>query len=166
VKFERFLGEMVPSGVAGPSLQTLLDSYAEFVKDGLRSCDVAIGLRCLREFASSQQWFVASGGDQNELREVFADRGLADLFDGGIFGSPDIKDEILRREQSSGHLSTPALFLGDSRYDHQAAASAGLNFIFVSEWSEFAQWPEYCEKHSIPVISTLSDLLPPEKGIS
>lgn len=166
VKFEKFLEEMVPSGAAGPSLESLLDSYAKYVREGLSSCSIANDLLCLREYTAGQRWFVASGGDQDELRQVFADRGLRDWFDGGIYGSPDSKDEILQRELSSNRLSTPALFLGDSRYDHQAAESAGLDFVFVSEWSEFDQWPEYCEQHSIPVISKLSDLLPSNKGIS
>lgn len=33
-------------------------------------------------------------------------------------------------------LSVPALFLGDSKYDYQAASAAGLDFVFLSGWSE------------------------------
>jgi len=51
------------------------------------------------------------------LREVFTQRDLAPLFDGGIFGSPDTKDSILSRELANGNIQPPALFLEDSRYD-------------------------------------------------
>lgn len=159
IKFEHFLKEIVPSNSSGPGLDTMLASYAEFVRDGLYSCEITRGLELLRARTTDARWFVASGGDQRELREVFSGRGLLEWFDGGVFGSPTSKDEILRREIASGRLSTPALLLGDSRYDHQAARLAGLDFVFVSEWSEFDQWAEYCEEHSIPVIARVEDLL-------
>ncbi|UQB43268.1 hypothetical protein JX580_05170 [Thiomicrospira microaerophila] len=36
-------------------------------------------------------WLIVSGGDQQELRGVFAARDLAKYFEGGIFGSPETK---------------------------------------------------------------------------
>lgn len=168
-KFAYFIERIAPimaPGVVGPGLDSLLRVYAEEVHRGLLSSAVAGGLDRLRVTTATARWLIVSGGDQAELHEIFARRNLADRFDGGIFGSPDSKDEILVRELENGNIQTPALFLGDSKYDHQAAKRAGLNFIFVSDWSEFGQWREYCEQHSIPVISKLSDLLPSNKGVS
>lgn len=99
-----------------------------------------------------------SGGDQIELREIFAARGLEGYFDGGIFGSPDSKDVILEREIAAGTIHTPALFLGDSRYDHIAATRAGLDFAFVSGWSEFHGWRDYVQLHSIREFRSVADL--------
>lgn len=164
-KFAHFLERIVPHQT-GPGLEELLEAYARHVSRGLLACEVAPGLEELRKSTPHARWLIVSGGDQAELRKVFSQRSISKLFDGGIFGSPDSKDEILQRELSSGLLRAPALFLGDSRYDHQASENAGLDFVFVSKWSEFDKWPEYCEQHSIPVISTLSDLLPRNKGVS
>ena len=100
-----------------------------------------------------------SGGDQAELHYIFAERGLASLFERGIYGSPDTKDEILSREIATGHLELPALFLGDSRYDHEAANLAGLDFIFIHEWTEFSEWQSYCKMNSISAINRISDLV-------
>ena len=47
-------------------------------------------------------WLVASGGDQAELHDVFEKRGISHLFNGGIFGSPDTKEQILLREKELG----------------------------------------------------------------
>ena len=40
----------------------------------------------LRDLYHDQSWFIVSGGDQNELRELFLHRELSHYFNGGIFG--------------------------------------------------------------------------------
>lgn len=88
-KFSYFLEHIVTKHIEGVTLENLLDRYAEFVRSGLLSCDVAIGLQELRDNTPNTRWLVVSGGDQAELREIFTQRKLDGLFDGGIFGSPD-----------------------------------------------------------------------------
>lgn len=158
-KFEYFLSNLVPADMTGPTLQQLLATYAAAVKAGLASCASAKGLETLRRANPSARWLVASGGDQVELREVFASRGLTPLFDGGIFGSPDDKLDIVAREMTSGNILMPALFLGDSKYDHVVALSQRIDFVFLSAWSEFADRETYCSHHSISVFETLEDLI-------
>jgi phosphoglycolate phosphatase-like HAD superfamily hydrolase len=158
-KFELFLEAMVPKSHAGPSLEDLLHAYATEVRLGLLTCEVAPGLDRLREQTRHAKWLIVSGGDQLELRNVFIDRGLVDLFDGGIFGSPDTKDTVLERECDRQNIVTPGLFLGDSRYDHVAASRIGLDFIFLSQWSEFSDWQSYCSEHALPALGSVSDLL-------
>ena len=136
-KFEYFLTQIVGRANADAAeLEKLLSAYADRVEQGLRECEVAAGLSDLRSKTSSSRWLVVSGGDQAELREVFQDRGLSSLFDGGIYGSPDDKDEILGRELQAGVIAQPAVFIGDSQYDFEAATRAGLDFVFLSNWSE------------------------------
>lgn len=149
-KFEYFLREIIRHDDLGP-LEQLLARYAELVKEGLLGCRVAGGLQELREATGSSNWLIVSGGDQGELREVFAARGLATYFDGGIYGSPDDKSAILAREIERGNIRRPALFIGDSRFDYLCATAAGLDFVFVSEWTEFAGWEEYFAAQSAPV---------------
>lgn len=157
-KFEWFMSEVV-SGFSGPDIDQLLNSYAAEVRQGLLNCDVAAGLKDLRNKTKDANWFIVSGGDQAELREVFSIRGLADLFDGGIYGSPDSKDEILARELAANNISANALFLGDSKYDHIAATRAGLDFVFLSDWSEFHGWPAYCAEHGIRIKPAINAFL-------
>jgi len=140
LKFDYFITQLVPqhaSNITGPNLEELLANYAQAVLEGLLNCEVAPGLDKLRKATAETTWLIVSGGDQAELRHVFTERGLAEYFDGGIFGSPDTKDEILEREINNSNLQKPALFLGDSRYDYEAATRAGLAFIYVSDWSEW-----------------------------
>lgn len=136
-KFELFLREVIGrERVDENELRKLLANYAEDVWQGLLGCEVAEGLYQLREQSINSRWLVVSGGDQEELRRVFSKRGLEHLFDGGIFGSPDNKDIILARELERKNIVRPGLFFGDSQYDFESARRAGLDFAFVSGWSE------------------------------
>lgn len=153
-KFEHFLSQIASPGASGPDLDTLLARYAAAVRDGLARCAVAPGLEDLRARTAHARWLIVSGGDQTELRDVFVRRGLAPLFDGGVFGSPDSKDDILAREIAAGTIARPALFLGDSTYDHRAASAAGLDFVFISGWTEVAGWREYITHHQIRAVAS------------
>ncbi|WP_226686995.1 HAD family hydrolase [Stutzerimonas stutzeri] len=157
-KFEHFLQNIVPVDMPGPGLQDLLEAYAEKVKVGLLACEIAEGLEAFRHHTSGARWLVASGGDQAELRELFEARGLLDWFDGGIFGSPDAKEEIVKRELENGNIRKPALFIGDSRYDHQVAHKNGLDFVFVTRWSEFERWEDYFAPYDITIKTAIKDL--------
>jgi phosphoglycolate phosphatase-like HAD superfamily hydrolase len=157
-KFEHFLSEIVPPGSPGPGLDALLARYAAEVRSGLLSCAVAPGLEALRAATAQARWLIVSGGDQGELHEVFAARGLDGLFDGGIFGSPDDKDTILARELQTGNITRPALFLGDSLYDHRAAMRAELDFVFVSGWTEVRAWEAYTSANRLQTLCKIDEL--------
>jgi phosphoglycolate phosphatase-like HAD superfamily hydrolase len=153
-KFEWFLNNIVEKNF-GPSFEDLLNSYAKEVRAGLQNCEIAEGLFELKQKTLHANWLIVSGGDQEELREVFAARGLAELFNGGIFGSPDSKDEILERELDRGNINRKALFLGDSKYDHVASSAANLDFLFLNYWTEFADWKKYTANNGITVKNSL-----------
>jgi len=112
----------------------------------------------LRKRTAGSRWLIVSGGAQTELRKLFPLRGIADYFDGGIFGSPQNKDEILAREIASGNIAGPTLFIGDSPYDYQAATGAGLDFTFATWWTGEADWPDFVARHGISAISELSQI--------
>lgn len=162
-KFGHFLDEIVPAtapGGDGPGLDSLLAAYASAVRDGLMACAVTPGLEELRVATPGLRWLIVSGGDQAELRGIFAARGLDRMFDGGIFGSPDSKDTILAREIATGNIVRPALFLGDSRYDHVAARRAGLDFIFLHGWTEMPDWQDYMDAEGVATAGQVCHLLP------
>lgn len=159
VKFEVLLRDMVGVPVTEDAMKTLLHSFTTEATVGLLKCGLAPGLKELREVTPDANWILVSGADQNELRDVFAQRGIAEWFDGGIFGSPLNKDEILAREQLTGTLHHPGVFFGDSRYDHQAATRAGLDFVFVTDWTDCQGWQDYCASHIITHCRTFHQVL-------
>ena len=157
LKFQYLLDEIVVEE-SGPGLDALLQAYASEVRKELMACEITEGLYELREQTASSRWMVVSGGDQAELRDVFAARGLDQLFDGGIFGSPSTKDEIFAREIASGNIALPAVFIGDSKYDFESSSRAGLDFVFISNWSEVADWESWVRTNNIKVFDSLSAL--------
>jgi len=102
---------------------------------------------------------IVSGGAQDELRWVFREKGIDEMFEGGIFGSPDSKEEILAREIDQGNIVGPTLFVGDSKYDYLAANKYDIDFVFVKQWTEFSGWYEFCDAHNIVVCERLNDML-------
>jgi phosphoglycolate phosphatase-like HAD superfamily hydrolase len=100
---------------------------------------------------------VVSGGDQQELRDVFGRRQLDNWFC-GIFGSPDRKEQIIERELAKGLIELPAMFVGDSRYDYESAACFGFHFTFMTAWSEFTDWDNFFADKEVIVAKSISDL--------
>ena len=161
-KFQWFVDSLTEDDLAQsetePNLDSLLATYASEVHKGLRSCDVAEGLVELRNKTGGSTWLIVSGGDQAELRELFAERNIAQYFDGGIFGSPDSKETIMNRERELGNIESPAVFIGDSQYDYTAVSNvSGIDFIFVTDWSEFDSYKQFfSDKPFVTILNNVS----------
>ncbi len=158
-KIAYYLKEILKQEVTDQVMQQYMHTFDEILDKTLMDCEVSPGLLPLREASRHCKWMLLSGGDQRELRTIFARRNLAHLFDVGIFGGPDTKDEVLAREKANGNLQLPALFIGDSKYDYEAAMRAGLDFVFLSDWTEVADWQTFCQDNGITVAKNLLELL-------
>jgi phosphoglycolate phosphatase-like HAD superfamily hydrolase len=133
----------------------LLSNFSKEVKKALLICEVAKNIKELRSKTKNSKWLIVSGGDQNELREVFKKRKLDSYFDGGIFGSPDDKDRILKNEKYKRNITGKSLFLGDSMYDYQAATAAQIDFIFLNKWTEVKDWRDIFSNNAYLDLSEL-----------
>ena len=158
-KFEYFLREIMRQEVNEEAIHQLLSTFTMEVKSLLLDCEIAPALGSLRQATANAKWMIISGGDQAELGEIFNQRDLTDLFDAGIFGSPDNKEQILARELAQGNITKPALFIGDSRYDYQASKNAGLDFVFLSDWTDLEDWRDFCDAHQIKILPNLGALI-------
>ncbi len=159
-KFKYFLEKIIIKQINGYGYDELLEAYANEVFEGMIKCQEASGLKKLREKTNHANWLIASGGDQKELNEIFTQRGLISLFNGGIFGSPDTKEVIFERELLKKNIRLPALFLGDSKYDYLASKAVNnIDFIFLSDWTEVSNWKEWTKENKIVSLEKLSDFL-------
>ena len=145
-KFEYLFTDILQKPIETQELKKLLSNFSKEVKKALLICEVASNIKEFRGKTRNTKWLIVSGGDQAELREIFEQRGLSNYFDGGIFGSPDDKDVILKNETKNRNIIGKSLFLGDSMYDYQAAKTAKMDFIFISKWTEVKNWKKWiCE---------------------
>ena len=163
IKIENFLKNILPKYVENKEFnknefRMLLRSYSNQCKESLLKCEVTKELSNLRKVSGNIPWLIVSGGDQFELREVFNKRNLASFFNGGIFGSPEKKIDIIKREICNGIIKFPALMLGDSKLDHIAAKSNNIDFLFVYKWTDFNSFNDYCFCNSIKTIESVSDI--------
>lgn len=158
-KFDYYLREILNQPVTDAAIQALLDEFSKELEEGLMQCDLAKGLFDLRTATPNANWMILSGGDQQEICTLFAKRKIDHMFDGGLFGSPDNKDEVLAREKENGNIQFPALFLGDSKYDFEAADRAGLDFIFLSDWTEVPDWQEFCAANKLTILRNIAQLV-------
>ena len=134
-KFDYLLNSILPkfTHLKPPNIDDLLQLYSHNVKSKLLECEIASQLKDLRFATRASTWSIVSGSDQTELREVFEYRNLTSLFDGGIWGSPDNKFQILAREKNSKSILKPSLFLGDSVYDSQLKVAWILYLYLIGQ---------------------------------
>lgn len=81
--------------------------------------------------------YVASGSEQQELREVFEKRGLSQLFS-QVFGSPTSKAKIIEHILATEKTSD-AVMLGDSHADYLAAKQNEIDFLGYLKYSSVEQ---------------------------
>lgn len=158
-KIKYYLAHIVQQEETPELMQQYLDSFDDILDESLMQCELAAGLLALKAKTIGAKWMVLSGGDQVGLRNIFSRRELTQHFECGIFGGPDTKQIVLAREKANGNIHFPALFIGDSKYDHQSSTGAGLDFVFLSNWTEVKDWQQYCEQYEVKVADNIKALL-------
>ncbi len=158
VKFQYFLKEIMLEEVTDIAMDQLVNRLNEEVIQLLSECEIASGIENLKLKTSSASWMVASGGDQDELRFLFHKNKIQSFFDGGIYGSPNSKHEIIEKKLKNKKF-LPALFLGDSMYDIEVAEKYDLDFIFVYGWTDLKNWEQVCKKFNLIFIEKIGDLV-------
>ena len=143
------------------AIQKSIGNYAELVKQKLIQCFETPGVRDLLEnIPSNCKKYVVSGAPQNELEDVFKRRERLDKSFDKIYGSPDSKETIFNNILFSAEPLRPAVFIGDSLYDFQMSKQFKLDFIFMTQFTEFQKWGTFFkDKHNVTVIRNLNNLL-------
>jgi phosphoglycolate phosphatase-like HAD superfamily hydrolase len=160
IKFEHFFKKIKKQSNYSQALNAALARYATLSKKGLLECSEIAGIRDVLEYLNVLKipCYVASGGDQLEVREVFETRGLTSYFD-EIFGSPLSKIENIASLKAEGKLAIPGVFFGDARNDLNAAQEYGLDFIFISGVSEWKDGSLVCNEMNLPSYIDFRSLL-------
>ncbi|MBJ7221602.1 MULTISPECIES: HAD family hydrolase [unclassified Brenneria] len=112
----------------------ILYRYADFCKKLYKEAKLNTGFI---EFitAIKEDKYVASGSDEQELRDVFSARSLDSYFS-GIFGSPESKANNIKKILERGYRN--GIMFGDALGDLTAAKENKIDFMFVSGLSTAA----------------------------
>lgn len=154
-KIRHYITDIIHQPLTDELFEAFMNTFTVILDETLMQCEVSPALLTLKAETAQAQWMLLSGGDQAELRQIFPCRGLDHLFELGIYGGPTKKNAHLARMIADGTIQFPALFIGDSRFDHQASTGAGLDFIFVADWTDMPDWQDYCRNHGITVCHQL-----------
>jgi len=158
VKFELFITEFL-----GIKLNNkLLDHFlSEFSRQCISLYDNAViidGIQSCLEKLYFCDNFIASGGDEEELKIVFERRDLAKYFK-GILGSPKTKIECIQQilDKSKSHN---VIFIGDSVIDYDAATYLGIDFVFFAPFSDNLKGLEVIANgNNIPLVNKVGKLM-------
>ena len=141
------------------NVEKLIENYGSKVQKKLEVCEISIHIMQYRKY-SDGVWYVVSGSDQNELIKIFKKKQLKNCFDGGIYGSPLSKDEIFKNifKDKMDEISK-SIYIGDSKYDYLAAKKIGMDFVFLSKWSEFKDIKNFAKNNNIPCFKEFQDII-------
>lgn len=138
--------------------ELLLEDYSRRSKQLLKSMKIVSSLGALRE-TDSRAWGLVSATDEADLFEICAHHQISQYFSGGLFGSPATKETNLRKALDQVCVNADkTVYLGDRLSDLRAANQVGMNFIFVSDWSDAAP-ADLAELNLKPKINRISDLV-------
>ena len=102
--------------------------------------------------------YVASGSEQQELRNVFQQRKL-DVYFQDVLGSPEKKVNHVRHVLAK-HTSSTAVMIGDAVSDLEAAKDNNIDFIFYNPFSNVKDiMLTLCAKHHYRVINSFEEVL-------
>tara|TARA_B100000242_G_scaffold294357_1_gene276716 strand:- start:1157 stop:1822 length:666 start_codon:yes stop_codon:yes gene_type:complete len=161
-KFIFFLNLISPnssSSQKNDTLSLLLKNYAKECKKSLYNVEITNDLFFLKSKTSHTPWAIVSGGDQDELNDIFRFKKIHSMFESGIFGSPDPKSLIFKREINKKNFKLPALYFGDSKNDYYSAKENKMDFVFVKKWTDVIDYKIFCQDNSLFMIDSISEIL-------
>ncbi|MCR3969093.1 HAD family hydrolase [Aeromonas veronii] len=106
--------------------QKILNDYSMHCRKLYLTAELTSGFRDFLQKCSGKK-YIASGSEQNELRDVFKLRGLDVLFD-NIYGSPTSKKSLVASILDINQKPSAVLF-GDAYADMYAAIDNNIDFV-------------------------------------
>ncbi|MCT4616232.1 MAG: HAD hydrolase-like protein [Marinifilaceae bacterium] len=138
-------------------IQKAIEKYSTIVKRNLIACNYVDGFEeFIENCPKSTKLFVASGGFEDELKEVFKQRGIDHKFE-KICGSPRDKYQIIDNLKLS--RKEKILFVGDSKLDYEVANHYNFDFIFLYGYTEFGDCFRFFRDKQVIIRKNWAELL-------
>jgi phosphoglycolate phosphatase-like HAD superfamily hydrolase len=151
--------EVLKSSDLENKVQSDIKAFGDIVSKLLGETNTTAGFDDLiGTFHRNCKLYVVTGGEESEAKVALAQKGILPKFD-ALYGSPRPKDEILQKLVGQGGLPLPGVYFGDSKFDFEMAGKFGLDFVFVSKYSEFEGWEKFFADKNVKIVGTLRELL-------
>lgn len=160
-KIKYFYKKILNKDISDEDLDSETKRFSNIILEKLYNAEMTKGLNELKKITNESLWFVVSGSDQNELRNIFDKKNISEFFENGIFGSPNNKETIIKSLLNQNLLKSPIVYIGDSKYDFNVSKKFGFEFIYLQKWSE---WNIENEKNSFFIFDDIESLIQNEKS--
>jgi len=136
--------------------KTILDEYSAQCKSLYLQADMTPGfIDFINELNGKK--YIASGSEQQELRDVFKERGLNVYFD-EIYGSPAKKSDLVANILKSNNSQNAVMF-GDAISDLEASQVNNIEFIAYISFSNVpVELAKRSQMANFKVIKTWSEI--------
>lgn len=130
IKIKYFFDNILGKPISDEKIGNLAKQYSMLVKQKVIEADPMEGsLEFLTRFHELIDMAIVSGSDEEELREICAQRGIARYFV-DILGSPKSKEiNISQLLSRKGWTKNSCVLIGDSINDFDAAKNSRISFI-------------------------------------
>jgi phosphoglycolate phosphatase-like HAD superfamily hydrolase len=158
-KFEHFILKILKQEFNENLYNNLITDYSNLCKQIYKTSDFTIGaIDLLKKLSISKDLFIASGSDEEELKESFISKGSSEYFV-NIFGSPKRKDDIVTTIKNR-YEGKNLVLIGDSYKDYEAAFNNNIDFIYMNQYSEQStELKKLSQANATFTINTLQDIL-------
>ena len=160
-KFEYFCREILKldseDAIAFTS-KLLADQFTKILEQKIPSLKLTDGSIVLLEKLKrlKKPCFIVSGAKESEVNLIAKNNRIESYFE-FILGSPKNKQENLQLLKNLKKLNGTGLFIGDSYTDFISALDFKINFVFMSNHSEWLDWKKN-EKDFYLKIKSLKEL--------
>jgi phosphoglycolate phosphatase-like HAD superfamily hydrolase len=160
IKFQYLYTDIINQPLSNSKINQLLSEFSISCVELYNKADLTPGCVDVLEILShDHELYVASGGDQIELREVFSQRRIDGFFK-SILGSPKTKSECVKSIVSNFDADIKCVMVGDSVSDWLAADKYGVGFIFMNAFSEdVITMTELASENRFAIIEDLNKLV-------
>ena len=160
VKFEHYYRDIKHEEQYLLMSEKAIYRYAKIVLDQLIEVQYVPGFLDIIDYLNKNKipCFIVSGGDQSELHDIFIRRKIFDKFI-EVLGSPITKNIHIETMVNNNKLNYPVIFFGDARSDMEAALKNGIDFCFVSQFSEWFGWKLMAKKFMHNTIKNFEELI-------
>jgi len=138
-----------------PDLQKYINKFGLYSSKNLKKSELMNGVLDFVKYIyqKDRKLFIVSGSEEKELKKIINYKKLSKYFS-GIFGSPKDKYQLLKDLSSNIELDN-SVFFGDSEIDYNVSKLNNIDFIYVSEDSEWETANQYNFHNSIKNFSFL-----------
>lgn len=102
--------------------------------------------------------YVVTGGNELEVIKILKHKGVFPYFQ-KILGNPNSKDTNMSTLNESNCFKGRGLYFGDAALDYQLATKYGLDFMFISGYSDWQLGLSFCNTNNLPTAKNFNQLI-------